>query len=263
MEMDWAFVAEDADAYQDLSRSVERYARPEVVLIHGPTGDAWSNLATRIRFGHSDLAGHVETVRDWFAGRSVEAFRWLVGSSATPPDLLGGLLELGASRDEAEPELMAMVLDHAPPRVAGVPVREVRSRSDFADVERIRRAVFGDGSTATSEELDAGWSDLSGSKGSRMYLAEIGGRPVAYGVMRRTDRGPWLLAGGVTLPEARGHGAYRALVRERWDAAVAMGAPALVTQAQAASRPILERLGFRSAASIAVLIDQTGDAASG
>jgi len=96
-----------------------------------------------------------------------------------------------------------------------------------------------------------------------MYLAEIGGRPVAYGVMRRTYCGPWLLAGGVTLPEARGHGAYRALVRERWDAALAIGAPALVTQAQAASRPILERLGFRSAGSIAVLIDRAGDAASG
>jgi hypothetical protein len=263
MEMDWAYVAEDADAYQDLSRSVERYVRPEVVLIHGPTVDAWSNLATRVRFGQGDVRSRVETVRGWFAGRSVEAFRWLVGSSATPPDLLQGLLELGASRDEAEPELMAMVLDRAPPRVAGVPVREVKSRSDLADVERIRRAVFADGSTATTEELDAVWSDFSSSKGSRMYLAEIGGRPVAYGVMRRTDRGPWLLAGGVTLPEARGHGAYRALVRERWDAAVAMGAPALVTQAQADSRPILERLGFRSAASIAVLIDQTGDAASG
>jgi predicted N-acetyltransferase YhbS len=158
---------------------------------------------------------------------------------------------------------MAMVLDLAPPRAAGVPVREVKSRSDFAHVERIRRAVFGDGSTASSEELDAGWSDLSGREGSRIFLAELGGRPVAYGVMRRTDRGPWLLAGGVTLPDARGHGAYRALVRERWDAAVAMGAPALVTQAQAASRPILERLGFRSAASIAVLIDQAGSAPSG
>ena len=169
---------------------------------------------------------------------------------------------MGASRDESEPELTAMVLDRVPSRVAHVPVREVRSRSDFAVVERIRRAVFGDGSTASSAELDAGWSDLSGSEGSRIFLAEIGRRPVAYGVMRRTDRGPWLLAGGVTLPEARGQGAYRAIVRQRWDAAIAMGAPALVTQAQAASRPILERLGFRSVGSIAVLIDRTGAAPS-
>jgi hypothetical protein len=86
-EVDWAFVAEDADAYQDLARSVERDVRPGVVLIHGPTGGAWSNLATRIRFGQRDLAGQVETVRGWFADRSVEVFRWLVGSSATPPGL--------------------------------------------------------------------------------------------------------------------------------------------------------------------------------
>jgi hypothetical protein len=52
--MDRAFVAEDAHAYQDLARSVERDVRPEVVLIHGPTGDAWSNLAARVRFGHRD-----------------------------------------------------------------------------------------------------------------------------------------------------------------------------------------------------------------
>jgi hypothetical protein len=263
MEMDWAFVAEDADAYQDLSRSVERDARPEVVLIHGPNEDAWSNLASRIRFGHDDLGSRVQTVRAWFDVRSVEAFRWLVGSSATPPGLVAGLLEFGARRDESEPELTAMVLDHAPPRVAGMPVREVKSRSDYASVDHIRRAVFAEGSTASSEELDAGWADLSASHGSRIYLAEIGGRPVAYGVMRRTDRGPWLLAGGVTLPAARGYGAYRALVRARWDAAVAMGAPVLVTQAQAASRPILERLGFRSVASIAVLIDHRGATPSG
>ena len=56
-------------------------------------------------------------------------------------------------------------------------------------------------------------------------------------------------------PHARGRGAYRALVRARWDASQAMGAPALVTQAKAASRPILERLGFRTAGSIVVLVD--------
>ena len=39
-----------------------------------------------------------------------------------------------------------------------------------------------------------------------------------------------LLYGGATLPEARGRGAYRALVRARWDEAVARGTPALLTQ---------------------------------
>jgi hypothetical protein len=73
--------------------------------------------------------------------------------------------------------------------------------------------------------------------------------------MNPTEPGPMLLAGGVTLPEHRGRGAYRALVRARWDAAQRAGAPALVTQAQAASRPILERLGFRATGVIKVLVD--------
>ena len=43
---------------------------------------------------------------------------------------------------------------------------------------------------------------------------------------------------------ARGRGAYRAVVRARWDAAVARGTPALAVGAGPMSRPILERLGF-------------------
>jgi hypothetical protein len=39
------------------------------------------------------------------------------------------------------------------------------------------------------------------------------------------------------------------LVRARWEA------PALVTRARAASRPILEALGFRSTGTISVLVD--------
>jgi GNAT superfamily N-acetyltransferase len=52
------------------------------------------------------------------------------------------------------------------------------------------------------------------------------------------------LAGGGTRPDARGRGAYRALVRARWDAAVERGTPALTVGAGEMSRPILERLGF-------------------
>lgn len=253
--MDWGFVAEDADAYQELASSVEREVRAGAVLIHSPTDDTWSNLATRVRFGQDDATVRVQKVRGWFAERSIEEFRWLVGPSATPPDLISKLVSLGASPDEAEPELTAMVLDHAPPLVPNVAVREVGSQADFEQMERIRRAVFADASTPSADELRAGWAALSGSEGSRAFLAEVDGETVSYGVMRRTNRGPWLLGGGVTLQEARGRGAYRALVRARWDAAAAMGAPALVTQAQDASRPILERIGFKTAGSITVFVD--------
>ena len=65
-----------------------------------------------------------------------------------------------------------------------------------------------------------------------------------------------LISGGV-LAEARGHGAYRALVRARWDDAVGAGQHALVVHAGAMSRPILERLGFHAAAEQEVLLDPT------
>jgi hypothetical protein len=64
------------------------------------------------------------------------------------------------------------------------------------------------------------------------------------------------LFGGSTLPEARGHGAYRALVAARWQDAVARGTPALVTQASPMSRPILASLGFREVCEIRILIDR-------
>ncbi len=47
---DWSFVAEDADAYQALPGAAVRETRSEVVLLHRPGDDAWSNLASRVRF---------------------------------------------------------------------------------------------------------------------------------------------------------------------------------------------------------------------
>ena len=65
------------------------------------------------------------------------------------------------------------------------------------------------------------------------------------------------LFGGSTLPEARGRGAYRALVAARWEDAVARGTPALVTQASPMSRPILRQLGFRELCEIRILLDDS------
>jgi hypothetical protein len=65
------------------------------------------------------------------------------------------------------------------------------------------------------------------------------------------------MIGGGVLPAARGRGIYRALVRARWDDAVAAGTPALCTQAGAMSRPILEGLGFQPVAEHEILLDPT------
>jgi hypothetical protein len=65
-----------------------------------------------------------------------------------------------------------------------------------------------------------------------------------------------LLYGGATLSDARGRGAYRALIRARWDDAAALGTPTLVIQGGSMSRPILERLGFERVGEVHMLLDE-------
>ena len=255
---DWASVAEDADAYLPPSPMAEREVRIDVVLLHGRDGGAWSNLASRIRFDEATVETGVAATRHWFTDREVGEFRWLIGPSATPRGVATLLLERGALPDEDEPELTAMVLDREPPEVLGVVVRPVTTFAEYLRMEEIREAVFGS-RDIDDEERRARWAQFERA-GALAYLALAGGTPVAFGIMNRTEAGPMLLAGGVTLPEHRGRGAYRALVRARWDAAQRVGAPALVTQAQAASRPILERLGFRATGVIKVLVDRPSGA---
>jgi predicted acetyltransferase len=83
------------------------------------------------------------------------------------------------------------------------------------------------------------------------------GRIVGAGTSTYLSRGV-TLNGGSVAPDARGRGAYRALVRARWDDAVERGTPVLVTQAGRMSAPILLRLGFEEATRIHVLIDRFG-----
>ena len=90
-----------------------------------------------------------------------------------------------------------------------------------------------------------------------IYLAFADGKPVARASAAFGERGATLF-GGSTLPEARGRGAYRALVAARWDDAVERGTPILVTQAGPMSRPILGRLGFREVCEIRILVDRFG-----
>jgi hypothetical protein len=76
------------------------------------------------------------------------------------------------------------------------------------------------------------------------FLAFLDGRAAGTGRSVYADQGSFLIAGAVA-PWARTRGVYRALVHERWDDAVARGAPAMVTEAMPeTSYPILKRLGF-------------------
>jgi GNAT superfamily N-acetyltransferase len=88
-----------------------------------------------------------------------------------------------------------------------------------------------------------------------VYLAYVDGRPVGRATGSFSEHGVTLFGASV-LPEARGRGAYRALVAARWADAVERGTPLLVTQAGPMSHPILVRLGFREVCRIRALADR-------
>ena len=90
-------------------------------------------------------------------------------------------------------------------------------------------------------------------RGGLQWLAVLNDAPVAFALADRSQAGLFL-AGGATLPEARGRGCYRALVRARWDEAMTRGLPGLAVQAQyKSSAPILRRLGFVETATVHTL----------
>jgi GNAT superfamily N-acetyltransferase len=88
------------------------------------------------------------------------------------------------------------------------------------------------------------------------FLAYVNGEPVAAGDMVLLPFAGFL-SGATTLPDYRGLGAFRALVRARWDEAVRRGTPALTVGAGQMSRPILERLGFTTVAEQHLLVDRS------
>jgi len=231
------------------------------VLVDTSSPSPLGRFAARVRFlGNVDE--RVAAVRTCFRAQGRDAFTWKLGSLTKPADLETRLRTDGAHEDEAEPEHTAMVLDHEPPAVTDFAVKVVESYEEYVASAEI--VAVGRGASLTDEEraemreqLPDRYATYREYPVARRYLAFADGRPIAVGNLARTSIGVVALTGGATLPEARGRGAYRALVRARWDAAVAAGTPVLVTQASGLSRPILERLGFRAVGPVVELIDRT------
>ncbi len=253
-------IAEDAWAYMPPMRPDEiTEDHGDVVLDHIPMAYRLAGGAYRVRFEPSETDRRVEFVRDWMAGRGRDEFVWQIGASTSPRNLEARLVGDGARIDAEDPVLTPMVLDREPPPApSGVEVRLVLTLEEYTCGYEIQAEVAG----YSQEDREYGrahtrenWAHARNDRNLR-YLAFIDGVPVACGFLARLVTGPPYLAGASTLPWARGRGAYRALVRARWDAAVAMGTPALIIQAGKNSRPILERLGFRSGPPIHVVVDR-------
>jgi GNAT superfamily N-acetyltransferase len=246
-------LAEDGNAVAPLGPGQERIVRPRFALRIGTHPEPPFNVVCRVRLTAQEVAGAIAEVRSLLGARGHRG-QWEVGSSSTPADLADRLTAHGIPLDPDEPIAGAMVL-MTPPKVTRRPevvVRTVRTAADAAAAQEIRWRCFMGDAPWTEERRAAAVAEAAAASpdtGNATYLAFIDGEPVAAADASFCEAGV-IMAGGATLPEARGRGAHGALVAARWDAAVARGTPALVTHAGSMSRPILERLGFVLAAEV-------------
>ncbi len=215
-----------------------------------------SNTVQRQSFRADQVDDVIEEVRSLLRARGRTKTQWEIGSKAQPDDLADLLLARGLRQDD-EPYAVALVLDEEPPAApSGVQARLVATFEEFSEASEVQWEAFGLPAHELAERR-AALRERWDSQSLVTHAAWIDGQLVAAGTSCATPYG-LALFGGATLPEARGRGAYRALIRARWEHARASGAPALLTQAGSMSRPILERLGFRRVGHIDMLVDEFG-----
>ena len=173
------------------------------------------------------------------------SFGWVLAEPAS--EVVGALRDAGCRDPEPplEPTFTSLATEREPPAVDGVDVRRIEIFAEHLTGLEIMLASSGwteEGAARQRADAAETFERRRGRPGGE-WLAFVDGRAVAWAGAVAGPRGLYL-SGGATLPEARGRGCYRALIRARWDEAVRRGTPALVVHAQESSRPILERCGF-------------------
>jgi len=248
-------LAEDANTYTPVRPDDERIEddRYVIYLARGGGHPAFT-VVQRLRL--ADVEADLAEIRTLLRERGRLPCTWEVGTHATPVGVVDRLLDLGLE-PYSEPLAIGMVLRTEP---AGGPptilARRVQTPEELAEATRIARIAFGH-EDPDAVDLDQAVRDLQDEQREgtwASYVALAGDFPVAQAQATFTPHGV-VMNGGSTLPQARGRGAYRALVWARWNDAVARGTPVLITQAGAMSRPVLERLGFEAVCEIAILLD--------
>ncbi|HKN63889.1 MAG TPA: GNAT family N-acetyltransferase [Gaiellaceae bacterium] len=143
------------------------------------------------------------------------------------PELREALLAAGLEPEDEETVLVAEA-DSIPP-----PPDEVELRLATDAFVELAARVFGRSHGSSLPEV------------SVAVVAVIDDRPVSGGRIDFEDGVEFAgLFGGITLPEYRGRGLYRAVVARRAELARDRGYRWLYSDSLPTSRPILERLGF-------------------
>jgi len=225
---------------------------PGVALVFTPrytlradVAGRWASVQ-RIRLRPDEIADAVEAARSFMRVTGASVGAWWISEHSTPPDLESRLLTRGLRVVEGNYLIDGLLLVTAPPPApAGIEVRPVATAEELAAAVEVQDDAFGtplelrfDRAALHDEFERTRYSDVD-----VLYAAWVDGRIAGAGRASFSPRGVHM-SGGSTAAWARGRGAYRALVRARWDSAVERGTPALAVSGGAMSAPILYRLGF-------------------
>lgn len=242
-----------------LPPSVERIEQDGVLMVVTPFPVA--QIVHPGELDLEDLEAAVESMRAIGRARGKTVLGWWIAPEhdAFAPHLEAlGLVNEDTGGFEAIENAMALVTP--PPVIAadGVEVRQVASFDEFAGGVRVEMEAF-QMHPDMREELEAGlakrFEEYQDPRHSEcQFIALMSGRIVGVATAAPAESGVCLFGGSV-LPDVRGRGVYRALLRARWDFAVARGTPALTVQAGRMSKPILERLGFVQLSAARVFFD--------
>jgi GNAT superfamily N-acetyltransferase len=250
-----ARLAEDPEFHVDPPEGAERVVDDRYCVTIG-SERRWAGVC-RLRIADDPAAVIAVTGEILDLVGDIERTFWNVGSTAEPQSLPERLRALGWRDPEPpwDPVVAAMVLAEEPPAADGIAVRRIETFGDHLAGLEIMLAsdAFSEEARARERAEARHAFERRMRRGGLQWFAVLDDEPVAFAVADRSPVGLYL-AGGATLPSARGRGCYRALVRARWDEAVALGLPGLAVQAQyKSSAPILRRLGFVETATVHTL----------
>jgi GNAT superfamily N-acetyltransferase len=190
------------------------------------------------------------------------AASWWLSEHSTPADVEAQLFARGLFAVEGDYLIDGLLLTSPPPPFPpAIDVHVVRDAEEFVAVSGAQDDAF---DTPASERRDEEalvdeWELERHSDAVALFGAWVDGRVAGGGRALFSPRGVFM-AGGSTVPSARGRGVYRALVRARWDAAAERGTPAVAVQAGTMAAPILYRLGFEKVCSFRRLKDVLDEA---
>ena len=234
--------ARTPDRFTWVSADVDRDDDDRRCLIQGNT---WAGVAG-VRVEADEVEALVEEIRSRVDAS--KALVWWLDQDARPVDLHERLLALGLSEPERGAMLHSLAcVEEPPPGPSDVEVERVETFEQHLEAAQLMWDAFDtppDRRENQRPHLRAEFEAAEAAGVPVTFLARVDGRAAGVGRSIYSERGVFLIAGSVA-EWARGRGLYRALVRARWDDAVARGTPALVTEAlHDTSYPILKRLGF-------------------